>query len=449
MLTASERIGQFVATVRPHDLPDDIVENVALRFVDTFAVAIAGSGEAASRITREYVRSAGVSGGSSIWGTRESACPEGAALANSVAGHALDYDDVAFPLTGHPSVVLLPALISLGEAGEATGEDVAAGYYVGYEVAQKVGRVIAATHYARGWHCTATIGVIGAAAACSHLLRLDAEESAAAIGIAAAQVAGVRRSFGTMAKPLQAGNAAAAGVRAARLAALGMTAPLDALDGPSGFVDVYGGGEDLGAELERLGESPGELVSNGVFVKKYPCCYDTQRAIEAALELVRERPIDPQDIRAVRVRVHPTGLTALMHSRPETGLEGKFSLEYTVSAAVHDRAVGLGTFTDDAVRRPTIQALLRKVERSEDEGDVPPHRAVVEVALADGERCIARVEELPGSPQLPLSVAELDAKVRDCASYAGRGLNARELIGVAQDWRHRPISALVAAATVR
>lgn len=197
------------------------------------------------------------------------------------------------------------------------------------------------------------------------------------------------------------------------------------------------------AHLDTLGREPWELASNGVEVKKYPGCYDTQRAIQGMLELVAERPIDPQQVRRIRVTVHPTGLTPLIYTRPTTGLEAKFSPEYTVSAAILDRTVGPRSFTDEVVQRPEAQALLRKVERAEDTGEVRPHRALLEVEMADGERRTRRVEELRGSPRLPLTDAELEAKLRDCVSFARLEMYVDAFLTAVWSWRDRPIRSIL------
>jgi len=454
--TAADKIGEFVESVRARELPADFAHRVARAFVDTFGVAIAGQREDASRIVREYVTASGCSGASTIWATGDKVPPEQAALVNGVMGHVLDYDDVAVPARLHPSVVLLPALIALGEADGVTGSDVSAAYVVGFEVILKIARAMAWDHYARGWHSTSTLGVLGATAACAHLLGLKADRTSAAIGIAAAQAAGSRQSFGTMTKSFQAGHAAASAIRSTRLAAAGFTAPKEALEGAFGFAKLYGHGEDLHPSLDTLGEEPFEIVRAGVSVKKYPACYGVHCAVQGALDLLEGQTVGPDDVVRVGVTVNPQGLLVLIHKRPRLGLEGKFSMEYSVAAALLDGKLGLMTFTDEAVQRPEAQALLRKVEPVEEEGALFPRRALVEIQLRGGETLAMRVgeplglsrgdvrtEALRGSAEVPLSDSEIEAKLRDCAQFAGLRIDVDRFLSSAWTWRERPIGQIL------
>lgn len=440
--TASEKIGAFVGSAATKLSAQEVVHQAARAFVDTFAVAVAGRLEPASQIVRDYVVSGACGGPSTLWTTGERVRPEDAALVNGVVAHVLDYDDVTSPQRGHPSVVLMPALIALGEAEGATGAQLSAAYAVGLEVIVKLSRAMAFDHYARGWHSTSTIGVLGAATGCAHLLRLDAERAAAAIGIAVSQASGARRSFGTMCKSLQPASAAAAAIRSARLAALGFTAPADAMEGTYGFMDLYGNGENLQAQLDALGEQPLELSRAGLEVKKYPCCYATHRAIQGVLDMDQEQPIHSSEVERVRVTVQPKGLAPLIHKRPWHGLEAKFSMEYVVSAAILDKAVRLESFADSAVQRPEAQSLLRKVETYEEGGEPWPRRALVEVSLKNGETRSIRVEALRGSAQLPLTEAELEGKLRDCVAFSGFEMNVDGFLADAWNWGDRPIQSL-------
>jgi 2-methylcitrate dehydratase PrpD len=443
--TASEKIGSFIASTRPALASDEVIHQAARAFVDIFGVALAGRNEPASRIILDYVTSSRCDGPATIWATGQRTRPEDATLVNVVMGHVLDYDDVTNLIRyGHQTLMILPALIALGQAQGATGGQISAAFAAGFEVVAKLPQDMVLEHYQRGWHVTSTFGVIAAAAACAQLLRLDATRAAAAVGIAVAHASGVLRSFGTMSKPIQPANGAAAAIRCARLAAAGFTAPRDSMEGPLGFVDVYGKGYDLHDGYDKLGEEPIELLRSGVGVKKYPCCYGGHHAIQAALDLLAEHPVRPADIERVWVTVQPTGLVAMPHNRPQTGLEGKFSMPYVVATALLDRAVRLQSFTDAAVRRPEIQALLQKIEvREEDEGGPLPRRAVVEVQVIGGQRFAVRVEHLRGARELPLEDCELEEKLRDCISFSGLTIDVDRFLAMVWDWRDRPVGEIV------
>ncbi len=441
--TAAEKIGAFVASASTQVATPEVVHQTARAFVDTFAVAVAGRSEPATQIIRNYVLDGDCGGPSTLWTTGERTRPEDAATFNATAAHVLDFDDVTSPQRGHPSVVVLPALVALGEAQEVTGAQIGASYAVGLEVIVKMSRAMAMKHYTKGWHSTSTIGALGGAAGCAHLLGLDAQQATAAIGIAVAQAAGARRSFGTMTKSLQPATAAATAIRSARLAARGFTAPTDSLEGAFGFMDLYGNGEELDGELDTLGNVPLEVFRTGLEVKKYPCCYATHRVIQGILDMDAERRIRSSEVERVRVTVQPTGLVPLIHKRPWRGLEGKFSMEYVVAAAIVDKAVRLQSFTDSAVQRPEVQSLLRKVETVEESGEPWPRRALVEVELRNGETRSIRVEALRGSAQLPLSEGELAQKLHDCATYSHFEMDIDGFLSAAWNWADRPIRSIL------
>jgi 2-methylcitrate dehydratase PrpD len=231
--TASEIVAAFAADFDCSRLREDHVFRCGRALADTIAVAIAAQNEPAVRRAFDYVETLGPSlatgqgrrqhGMASLWGRGQQSTVEGAALFNGIAAHALDFDDASSPMSGHPSIALLPCLIALAEARHIEGIRVASAYVVGFEICCRLGRALDLTHYSRGWHMTATMGAIGATAACGHLLKLDAERITHAIGLALAQTGGTRENFGTDAKSFQAGQANAAAIRAALLAERGFT----------------------------------------------------------------------------------------------------------------------------------------------------------------------------------------------------------------------------------
>ena len=195
-------------------------------------------------------------------------------------------------MRGHPSVPLLPAVLAVGEKLGSSGRELVEAFVLGFEVECKLGRAIGGPHYALGWHATSTFGTIGAAAACSRLMRLDIGRTQTALAVAASLSSGLRQNFGTMTKPLHAGWAAHNGIVAAALAQRGITADAAALEGQSGFFRAMSGGAeyDPTAAVRDLGE-PWEIVDPGVGVKLYPCCYATHRAVDAALA-IKESVLD-------------------------------------------------------------------------------------------------------------------------------------------------------------
>ena len=422
-VNVSERLARFVAETE--DVPEEAIVQAKRALLDTLGVTLAGSREESARTVADWLREQGGRGEATVLGRGFRAPAADAALANGSAAHALDFDDVSLPMRGHPSVPLLPAVLAVAEKEGSSGRDLLAAFVLGFEVETKLGRAIGEPHYALGWHATSTLGTLGAAAACACLLRLDAERTLMALGIAASLAGGLQQNFGTMTKPLHAGWAARNGVVAAGLAARGFTADRRAIEGerpqeparPGGFLRAMSGGAEVDLEpLDALGK-PCEITASGFGVKLYPCCYAVHRSLDAALELRTRHRIEADSIEAVRVEVSRGALLPLSRELPSTGLEGKFSLEYCLAAALLDGRVGLASFTDEAVRRPAVRKLMSLVhaEEGEEAGAVPiGGYAEVRIVLQDGSEHNQRVDRPRGDPSLPLSWEELVGKFREC-----------------------------------
>jgi 2-methylcitrate dehydratase PrpD len=449
-VTAGDRIADYVISVDPARTTPETVHQVARTFLDTFAVTVAATGDPVHRVMSGYVAAeqAGSLGTASLWAGQGSASPEHAALLNGTVGHVLDYDDVTSPLRGHPSIAMLPGLVALAEHLDADGRAVTTAYEVGFEVICRLARAMAVDHYARGWHSTTTIGMLGATAAAAHLRGLDRDAVRDALGLAVAQAAGTRQNFGTMAKSFQAGSCGAAALRSVALAAAGMTSSAQALDGDTGgFLRLYSSAEFGGAldrELAALGEAPGELRTSGIEVKKYPLCYATHRTIDTLLDLRGEHGLALADVDRVVVRANPGGLAPLLHDRPVTGLQAKFSMQFAVAAALLDGEVRLRSFDDDQVLRPDIQAFLSRVEAVEDTGEPFPRYADVTVHLSDGRRLHRRTHTLRGSAEAPLTDEELLAKVADCFGRVGLADRTKPFADAVFGWADEPLRSVLA-----
>ncbi len=415
-VNASERLARFVAEAE--SVPEEAIAQAKRSVLDTLGVALAGSSEEGVRIVAEWVRKQGGHEEATVLGQRFRAPAPEAALVSGTAGHALDYDDVSLPMRGHPSAPLVTAVLATGEKAGCSGRDLLTAFVLGFEVEARLGRAIGEAHYALGWHATSTLGTLGAAAACARLLGLDARRTQMALGIAASLAGGLQQNFGTMTKPLHAGWAARNGVVAAEMSGRGFTADARALEGESGFLRAMSGGSEVDLEpLAALGD-PFEITSSGIGVKLYPCCYAVHRSLDAALDLRARHGIDPGSIVRIWVEVSRGALLPLRREPPATGLEGKFSLEYCLAAALTDSRVGLASFTDEAIRRPVVRELMAKVEASEgaEPGAFPiGGYAELRIVLKDGSEHSLRVDTPRGDPSRPLSWEELAEKFRDCA----------------------------------
>jgi 2-methylcitrate dehydratase PrpD len=415
-------VAEWVARTSIDEAGTPVIEAARSAIIDTVAVVLAGAAEPVTRVVAATVAEEGASPVADRLGARLRTSMEGAALVNGVSGHALDYDDVNRSAIGHPSVVVLPAALAAAQGAGASGRRLVEAYTLGVEVMTKLGRAMGTAHYRTGWHATSTLGTLGAAMAAGKVFGLEPEALQHALAIGASTASGSRQNFGTMTKPFHPGHAARCGVMAARLAQKGMTGDAEILEAPLGYFAMFSYGA---ARIDGVGETlgrPYDVVSPGMNVKRYPCCYATHRAADAVLALAAEHELRAADVESADVVVPPGGLAAVTRDRPRTGLEGKFSLPYVVAAAILDGRVALETFTDEMVRRPEAQALLRRVRPVENPAIPVEFNAieegyvVVRIRRRNGGGVLERRVDYPrGAPQNPLSRRELHDKFRDCA----------------------------------
>ena len=439
MTRYQDQIGDFVASV-DHDWSKPAERQVLLALVDTLAVALAARNEAVLHHTLNYAYNLGEGVIAPAWVDARGFSPETAALVNGVAAHALDYDDVAPNWRGHASAVLFPALLALPEMQHRSGDDLIDAYAVGFEIGARIGRACAEVQYRAGWHTTATIGVIAAAVACCRALRLDARTASSAIGLAIAQAAGSQANFGSMAKPLQAGFAAAAAVRAVRLAAAGIGASPTALEGSGGFATLYGGA-DLATVLQGLGATDPILTRNAIERKSLPICYAAYRAVEAVRILKDAHDIDAANVRAVEIESSAGSHKALLSRPPTDGTEAKFSLEYAVALQLIDGVILLNSFIETSFGRRDIRDVMDRVSVTEIQGPSAPRRSRVRIALRDGRVHEHAVETL--SPHN--NDTQLLGKIADCLAFGGWDDFSGDLYETVVALPGRPVATLLKA----
>ena len=410
------RLAVFIGGGSPPELAR---ARASAAILDTVGVTLAGAAEPASRIVQEVV--AGEGGDRcTVFGTNARASAGGAALANGTAAHALDFDDMCFVSLAHPSAPLVASLLAAGELEGASGRMLAEAYAIGFEIEARLGRVMNPRHYERGWHCTSTLGAIGAAAAVSRVFGLDARAAANALAIAASEASGLKGNFGSMVKPLHAGLASRNGVVAALLARAGLTASDRAFDGPQGFLHAMDSArDDLDAAAADLG-SRWEICDTGITVKLYPSCAATHPPLDAVLSLRTREGFAAEDVARIDVAVDAMTPTVLLYERPATGLEGKFSLPFCIAAAIVDGRVGIDTFDATRLSDPHIASLLPRVTMRVDPelgADAPPlTQARVHVHLRDGREFRELANGARGYPANPASDEELATKFLACAS---------------------------------
>src|SRR6266446_2479763 len=360
---------EFALKLKYEDIPAEIVSLGKKSILDGFGLALAGSMAQSSAISLKYVGSFGASQESStLIGSSSKASPRYAAFVNGVSIHADDFDDTqlaiakdrVYGLLTHPTAPVLPAAFAVAEAAGLSGKETMAAYFAGVEVETKIAEAIAPRHYVDGFHSTGTCGSFGSVAASAKLRSLNVEQTLCAFGIVGAQAAGLRENFGTMTKPFQAGHAAENGVAAADLAGLGWTAALQILDAPRGFFHAYGGSFDIAAIENKLG-NPWSFAKPGISLKPYPSGSLTHPAMTAMLRLIQKYDITAGDVEKVDVGTNQNMPNTLIHHRPKTGLQAKFSMEFCMAILLLDGKADLTKFTDAMANRPDVQATIGKI----------------------------------------------------------------------------------------
>jgi len=408
------------------ELTERALATARLGMLDVIGCIVGGAPSETAAKVREFAAQQACEGGASVLGSRERYAAPIAALANGVAGHVLDYDDMNSTMVAHPSVVLVPALLALAEARNKSGADLLAAYVLGFEVNGHFGRAMVPTHYNNGWHSTSSLGIFGATAGAARLLGLDAAGMLNALAIAASNSAGLRANFGSMTKSLHAGQAAEGAVRAALLSANGFTANADVFDSPTGYFAAYAKGAQPKPAL-AAGEL--EIEKSGIGIKPYACCGAGISVIDAALDIAAAHTFEPASIQSIDVTLNEMAQSIMPFHAAADGLQAKYCHEYCAAVALLDRRGGLAQFADERVSRPDVQDLARRTKVHVDKG-MPGggglFPVVMKVALTDGRRLEARLEVPRGHPTRPVEPAVQLDKFLECAAPVVGETRARD-----------------------
>ena len=393
-MNSTESLAAFIAETPLECIPREVLEKSKWSIIDSLAVTLGGYSQIGEKIVA-FVEELGSKPVSTIVGAGRKASTPLAAYANGTLSHVLDYDDLNESMGGHPSGPVLAAILAVGEMVNASGEQLLLAYVLGVETETKVGRPLIQTLYRRGWHPTAILGTLGATAACCKLLGLDAEKTLMALGIGGSCASGLKQNFGTLTKPLHVGQAAKNGVLAALLARKGWVADREILEGRFGFCNLFcgPGNYDLKDMPTSLG-NPWEIANPGIKLKKYPCCGSIHPALDAMFGLFGEIDLRAVQVKRINCFVHPSKVHILVHRRPRTGLEAKFSLEYCMVAALLDRKITLDQFVDKQVSRKRIRELLPRVFADTDE-TIPEWGSHVRIETFDGQVFTNTCETFP------------------------------------------------------
>ena len=419
-----------------HKLPAEAVLAAKRSILDTLGTTLAGSTSEGIDMVHELIHDWGGKKESTLIAFGEKVPALNAAFINATMGHARDYDDSHFLAVAHSGVCVLPAALAVAERrGKTSGKELITAVALGIDLMNRLGISVGLKSAAHGWHNTSVWGIFGATAACGKILKLNEEKLINAIGIAYSQASGTAQCMrdGALTKRMQPGFAAKAAVLSSLLAEKGYTGSRDSLEGESGLFRVYHGGKYdrtlLVAELGKYFE-----VCNLKF-KAYPSCGLTHNAITAALELVNQYQIKPEDVDKITVAVGESVYSMVClpletKQRPPVIVHAQFSLPYSVARAFVYRKVCLNDFTPDAIRDPAVLEISRKIEPKL----VPEltrqkgfDSVILEVQTLGGKKYSKRVDVLKGSLDDPITNEELVEKFKDCASHSVKPIKKQNI----------------------
>ncbi len=423
--TVSQSISDFIARTRAKNIPAEVRESAKLHLLDGLATMLSGAKEESAQLLCRHYSVLSRKPEASVLGTKIRLAAEQAALINGVQGHVLDYDDAQMTTLAsrpmgqqtHPTSPVLAALLALAESRRANGSALLASYIVGVEIACRLGDAIDPSHYLDGFHPTGTLGAFGAAAACSHLLKLNPVAVRHALGIAGTLSSGLRANRGTMAKGLNAGRAAENGLLAAKLAGNGFTASENIFDDPMGFFSAACRNK-VDGNLLRFGK-PFFFGKPGVGIKLYPCAGVLHPALDLLLRLRQRYTLVPERIKSISVTLDANAALPLVYAWPKDALQAKFSLQFAVTVTIADGAAGLQQFSAERVRDAKLHKLMKRVELIRRPASKQRRQigidTQVEIATEHGVIYGARDRIARGHPTRPASRAEIEEKFHQCA----------------------------------
>jgi len=434
-------VAEFVVDAKYEDLSAEVVELGKKHILDGFGLALSGSVAKSGELARRHLDDLGLAeGAATVIGAGRKVAPRFAAFVNGVGIHADDYDDTqlavakdrVYGLLTHPTAPALPAAFAITELTKASGRDFMLAYHLGVEVECKIAEAINPRHYQTGFHATATCGTFAAASAAAKLMGLDVATTLRALSIAGSQSAGLRENFGTMTKPFHAGRSSESGVAAAQFASYGWTAAPTILEAPRGFFSAAGGGYDKNAIHGKLG-APWTFAEPGISIKPHPSGSLTHPGMTEMLRLIKANNIKAEDVAHVRVGTNSNMPNALIHHRPKDELQAKFSMEFCMAMLLIEGRAGLNEFTDAAVEREDVKAMIEKVDFViDDEAEAAGYHlmtTLIDITLKDGRKISGRADFGKGSPAFPMSYDEVADKFRENAEFAGMATDkANEIV---------------------
>lgn len=424
--TVSQELAARINGLKYEDYPQEAIDWAKVAVLDTLGVALAVAPEETTQIPIKVLGTGQMPGPSLIWGSDMRTTPMDAALINGTAAHALDYDDCHDNMGGHPSASIIPSVLALGDDIKLTGRDFIEAFIAGYEMETRLAMGVHYTHYLKGWHPTATMGLFGAAAACGRLLKLDDDTLATALSLCCSMAAGVKANFGTMTKPLHVGLLNRNGLFAALMAKQGFTASAEAFEHKQGFFEIYNGAGtyDIEKVLADWGQ-PLQILEPGVAIKQFPSCGGTHSAADAVIKLKNDHNLAANDIEKIESKTHDWRFKHTNRPDPQSDLDAKFSVQYVMARAMVDGQLKLEHFEKGNYADPEVLSLLKRVESVAHNDDDDRYSSYVTITTKDGRTLEEYFSRARGrGPAVALTTEELRTKFVNCAS---RGISSEKV----------------------
>lgn len=410
----ARQLGDFAAAVSAAKLPAATRQAARLRILDTLGAGLAGVELGNHKVLEPVLQAPGAV---RVWGDAWQRSAREAALVNSFAAHSTYLEDGSRYTGGHPSSVVIPAVLALAQERASSGEEMLAATIAGYEVFLRLGRAIYPACVRAGFQSTAILGAASSAAAASRMLRLSGEQAGHAIAMAANLGSGFKEALkSAQTQPIQVGRSCEAGIVAALLAQAGHPGAARALE--DGFLPAYGGrmgAQELAAIVAGLGE---ECLLPETYFKRHAGCRGNHAPLDATLDLAAAEKLAPSDVAAVRVAVDSVTRAAAIEP-PADGKQAQFSIGFSVALALVKGQASVYDYRDEVLADPAVQQMMRTVEVVVDpqlDAGYPQRRGSwVEVTLRSGRELRATVPNARGEPECPLTDQEVREKFRTLA----------------------------------
>jgi len=418
----SYRLADYCAAIRMESLSPEVVDHVKYLFLDFLGLAAKGLSMESTRKVHGMIQKIGGSGAGTIIGTALKPLPQYAALANAASAHSMSMDDIYTPASIHPGSAIFAAALAASEAAGAGGRQILEGAVAGYETTLRIADAVdSKSHYAFGYHPTATCGTFGATAAVGRILGLDAAAMASAFGIAGSMAAGLMAFMqdGSWTKRIHPGLSAQRGIQAAYLAAEGFNGPRAVLEGKWGFLAATSSNADIEQLVDGLGGRP-RVMDTGL--KLHACCRYNQSAIDASLAIMKKHGLSIDAIEKIQVHIFKAAFPLVLDPweekmNPKTDVQAQFSLPYTVAVAVVKGRVSFDEFGSSVLHDAAVRGMMQRVEAVHDPDLDPlfPKRwpTRVTVRTTDGRSLEQRVDFPKGDVENPLTREELVDRFRD------------------------------------